>query len=216
MLSGQGGTSKRAVYEPDNAQRCKQVVCSRNWAVAIVAFFSLLVLTIAVIAAFARPSQRPCFKVADDASLTTPTPTATGPPIATNGQPFPWTDIRLPDSINPLNYDLFLHPNLTTFKFLGTVSIQLKVKKVTNFIVLHSKGLNISNYEVVDFQSNRRNITVLKMLEYPKHEQVYFLLKKDLSPSRRYTLILTFHGELNDLMAGFYRSSYTNSEGQVR
>lgn len=191
------------------------MVCSRNWAVAIVTFFTLLVLTIAIIAAFARPSQRACLQGGQEESTETAPFAVPTPPTASDGQPFPWSDIRLPDSIIPISYDIFMHPNLTTFNFLGTISIELKILKQTDFIVLHSRGLNISQYEVMHFQNNQR-IPVLKLLEYPQHEQVYFQLNRDLVTTKRYTLILTFHGVLSDLMAGFYRSSYTNSLGEKR
>ncbi len=34
--------------------------------------------------------------------------------IATNGEEFPWDDIRLPQFIKPIRYDIELTPNLTT------------------------------------------------------------------------------------------------------
>ncbi len=34
--------------------------------------------------------------------------------IATNGEEFPWDDIRLPEFIVPIRYDIELTPNLTS------------------------------------------------------------------------------------------------------
>ena len=54
-----------------------------------------------------------------------------------------WNDIRLPASISPLQYNLFLHLNLTDgqFQYSGNVEILLEVKEETDFIVLHSAQL---------------------------------------------------------------------------
>jgi len=39
--------------------------------------------------------------------------------IATNGETFPWEDIRLPTYIKPIRYDIELTPNLTTLWVKG-------------------------------------------------------------------------------------------------
>ena len=212
-VAGQGGTGKRAVYEPDGAQRCKQVVCSRNWAVAIVVIFCFLVVTIAVIAAFARPNKNvACI------DTTAPTPTDAVVPteaIATNGEKFPWDSIKLPRTVKPQNYDLTIHPNLTTFHFSGTVSIDIHVKESTPFVVFHAKKLNITSYKMYHFQSTK-SLPISRFLHYPAHEQYYLELERRLQQRSQYTMMMTFEGYLSDLMVGFYRSSYTTVDGEQR
>jgi hypothetical protein len=39
--------------------------------------------------------------------------------IATNGDTFPWDDIRLPSFIKPIRYDIELTPNLTSLWVKG-------------------------------------------------------------------------------------------------
>ena len=39
--------------------------------------------------------------------------------IATNGETFPWDDLRLPKFINPVRYDIELTPNLTSLWVKG-------------------------------------------------------------------------------------------------
>ena len=39
--------------------------------------------------------------------------------IATNGETFPWDDLRLPTFINPVRYDIELTPNLTSLWVKG-------------------------------------------------------------------------------------------------
>lgn len=52
--------------------------------------------------------------------------------------------------IVPLHYHLLLHPNLTTLRFTGSVQIQIDVHNNTNWVVLHSKGLQISKATILD------------------------------------------------------------------
>lgn len=52
--------------------------------------------------------------------------------------------------IIPLHYHLLLHPNLTSLSFTGSVQIQIDVQNNTNWVVLHSKGLQISKATIVD------------------------------------------------------------------
>lgn len=58
--------------------------------------------------------------------------------------------------IIPLHYHLLLHPNLTSLSFTGSVQIQIDVQNNTNWVVLHSKGLQISKATILD-----RNLTHL-------------------------------------------------------
>ena len=39
--------------------------------------------------------------------------------IATNGETFPWDDLRLPKFIHPVRYDIELTPNLTSLWVKG-------------------------------------------------------------------------------------------------
>lgn len=52
--------------------------------------------------------------------------------------------------IIPLHYRLLLHPNLTSLSFTGSVQIQIDVQNNTNWVVLHSKGLQISTATILD------------------------------------------------------------------
>lgn len=85
----------------------------------------IFILLVALIAAFARSGSRTC----DGQTTESVTPTAAPVEdyIATNGEKFPWRNIRLPLSISPLEYDIYLHPNLTQKKFLGDVTIKCQV-----------------------------------------------------------------------------------------
>lgn len=51
--------------------------------------------------------------------------------VATNGEPFPWDDIRLPTFIKPVRYDIELTPNLTSLWVKGKQVLLQKVKLVS-------------------------------------------------------------------------------------
>ena len=133
-------------------------------------------------------------------------------PLATTGEAFPWTDIRLPESIRPIHYDLFLHPNLTTFYCKGSVEIWLNITRVTDFIVIHSKDLNVT--EIIVTSRDQRTINVKKLLICNSLEQLYIELSEKLYPTggrRNYTLKIAFDRKLEEKLEGFYISSYNES-----
>lgn len=133
-------------------------------------------------------------------------------PLATNGQPFPWHRMRLPETVSPVHYDLFLHPNLTSLDFSGAVRIRLQVHQDTSTVVLHSKDLQVSSALLLAPEGARP----LQMLEYPAHHQLALLSDTQLTTGRRYELQLQFSANLSDSFHGFYKSSYRTSSGDVR
>ncbi|XP_061117877.1 endoplasmic reticulum aminopeptidase 1-like [Conger conger] len=134
-------------------------------------------------------------------------------PRATNGQPFPWDKMRLPETVWPLHYDLFIHPNLTTLDFTGTVQIQLEVLQDTSVIILHSRDLRISKAALLE--SSR--ILPLQVLENPEFQQV--ALQADgvtFTQGSKCAVYLEFAANLSESFHGFYKSTYRTSQGEVR
>ncbi|KAL4609489.1 endoplasmic reticulum aminopeptidase 1-like isoform X1 [Arapaima gigas] len=133
--------------------------------------------------------------------------------LATNGQPFPWAKMRLPEAVRPVHYDLLIHPNLTFLNFSGTVQIQLEILQDTKSIILHSKNLQISKAALL--VSSR--IHPLRVLELPAFEQVALLSDViTLVPGRQYIILLEFAANFSDSFHGFYKSTYRTSDGKVR
>ena len=114
----------------------------------------------------------------------------------------------------PVHYSLFMHPNLQTFDNAGSVNITFQVTMQTNFVVLHSKELNLSRTTILEGED--REIPILQRLEYPKHEQLYIEVMGALKPYREYTLWIDFKKHLEEKLEGFYISSYKTSDGQKR
>ncbi|XP_066566761.1 endoplasmic reticulum aminopeptidase 1b [Amia ocellicauda] len=136
----------------------------------------------------------------------------TDSPVATNGQPFPWNKMRLPETITPLHYDLLIHPNLTSLDFTGTAKIQVEVLQQTSAIVLHSKNLQLA--KAVLLEGDQRSL--LQILEYPPYEQVALVSKRPLAAGRLYMVLVEFAANLSESFHGFYNSAYRSSDGEVR
>ncbi|MBN3324172.1 ERAP1 aminopeptidase, partial [Atractosteus spatula] len=134
------------------------------------------------------------------------------PPVATNGQPFPWDKMRLPDAITPIHYDLLIHPNLTSLDFTGTVKIQVQVLQETSAIVLHSQNLQISKAAFLE----GAQASPLRVLELPSYEQVALVSDRALLAGHVYVVSIDFAANLSDSFHGFYKSSYRTSNGEVR
>lgn len=134
------------------------------------------------------------------------------PPIATNGQPFPWMSMRLPKTVFPVHYDLSIHPNLTTLDFSGVVRIQLDVREDTKTIVLHAKQMQVSNV----FLLSPESVRPLKVLEYHRFHQLALVSDTTLTKGRKYEVHMEFAANLSDSFHGFYKSSYHTSTGEVR
>uniref|UniRef100_A0A667XWC8 Aminopeptidase n=1 Tax=Myripristis murdjan TaxID=586833 RepID=A0A667XWC8_9TELE len=129
---------------------------------------------------------------------------------------FPWSRLRLPRYIIPLHYHLHLHPNLTTLSFSGSVRIQIHVENNTNWVVLHSKGLQISKATVLDENLAHLSDQVLPVLHNPSHEQAAIFSPRVLSRGHKYFLYIEFGAELGDGFYGFYKSTYRMSTGETR
>ncbi|XP_016428840.1 endoplasmic reticulum aminopeptidase 2-like [Sinocyclocheilus rhinocerous] len=139
-----------------------------------------------------------------------------GDNLATNGLPFPWSKVRLPNYIVPVHYHLLIHPNLTTLRFNGSVKIEIDVKNNTNWVVLHSKNLKIFTATVLDEHEAHLSDKVLSVLEYPSHEQIAIFSPKILTSGEKYFLHLEFGAPLSDGFYGFYKSTYKTKAGETR
>ncbi|CAH1788830.1 unnamed protein product [Owenia fusiformis] len=208
-----GKSDKRSVYEPNPIQRCRQIVCSQGRATVIALVVGLCIVSIALIASLARPGDQSCQKTDSDK---TPTKAPKKDDfISTNGEPFPWRDIRLPSSIIPLSYDILMHPNLTTFKYTGSIDIVLQATESTNFVIVHIKDLKI-NAQSLKPRSENKRVAIKQVLEYKAYEMLYFGLDAQLGKGQEYVLSLDFEGTLMDKLAGFYRSTYKDASGTTR
>ncbi|XP_035668606.1 endoplasmic reticulum aminopeptidase 1-like isoform X1 [Branchiostoma floridae] len=133
-------------------------------------------------------------------------------PVTASGEIFPWDDVRLPSTLVPNSYHIHLHPNLTTFKFTGNVSINVTVAKKTDMVVFHVKELKVTQSSV---KTLNNTVPIVKELEYTENEQYCLMLGQELEVGQNYIVEVHFSGELKDGLYGFYRSTYTltNDDG---
>ena len=133
---------------------------------------------------------------------------------SSNEENFPHKEILLPKDIKPERYQVYLHPNLTSFDFHGGVKIDIICDKPTRNILLHVKKLNITSYGVQDSHGNR--LPVLRVAESKKLEQYLVEMREELKRGEKYTVKFDFNGHLSNTMAGFYKSSYKTKSGKMK
>ena len=115
----------------------------------------------------------------------------------------------LPNNIKPIKYNLEIIPNFTSFKFNGVLRFNFNVIEKTDKITLNSKELDIKSALI----ASDSDIKVKKTEFDEEKEWVTFSLNKKIGLGE-YVLIVNYEGTLNDQMAGFYRSKYTDSKGK--
>uniref|UniRef100_A0A667YBT8 Aminopeptidase n=1 Tax=Myripristis murdjan TaxID=586833 RepID=A0A667YBT8_9TELE len=141
-------------------------------------------------------------------SITTPIDPAY--PNSTNGELFPWTELRLPASIRPLHYDLTLNPDLKTMTFTGHTVISMSVQHNTKRIVLHSAELNITK---ATFQLDDGKPSDVTVLEYKPRQQIAVKFTEELKAGQHLVLTLDYSANLSHNYDGFYNSSHTDKNG---
>ncbi|KAM5167988.1 endoplasmic reticulum aminopeptidase 1 isoform 1-T1 [Callospermophilus lateralis] len=138
-------------------------------------------------------------------------------PKASDGTPFPWNKMRLPEHVIPVHYDLMIHANLSTLTFSGSTEIEITASQPTSTIILHSHRLQISKATLRKGAAlERASEELLRVLEYPPHEQIALLAPEPLLTGLPYTVTIDFAGNLSESFHGFYKSTYRTKEGEVR
>lgn len=131
-------------------------------------------------------------------------------PISTNGEVFPWAQMRLPQSVRPLGYNLTLNPNLDSMTFTGRTVITMFVRHSTKHIILHSVNLNITK---ATFKLDDGEATAVTVLEYKPNQQIAVKFTEELKVGQKCVLTLDYAAELSHTYDGFYNSSYTDKDG---
>ncbi|XP_067012607.2 aminopeptidase N isoform X2 [Anabrus simplex] len=130
------------------------------------------------------------------------------------------TSSRLPTHVMPTYYRLQLMPFLTAGNFTahGDVWIQLNCSSSANNITLNIKDIDILESDVsVTHIDTGMEITIHNHI-YDKESEMYsVVLHENLDAGATYQLHIRFVSHLNDLLQGFYRSSYVDqATGSVR
>ncbi|CAH2297086.1 leucyl-cystinyl aminopeptidase [Pelobates cultripes] len=126
-------------------------------------------------------------------------------PIATNGKMFPWAKSRLPHSVQPIQYDISLHLNLSNLAFTGTVHIKLNIVENTKNIILHSSGLQITKTSVT---LAGKSLEKVEVLEYLKAEQIAIVLPEIVTKGKECVLAMEYISNFSNTYYGLYKVSY--------
>lgn len=117
----------------------------------------------------------------------------------------------LPKNVKPVHYDVTLEPSFETFEYEGTVIIDLDVVEDTTSIALNTVELKI--HETI-IQAGGVTVSSSPHLDYNKDTQTTTISFDQTIPAgQKIQLTQRFTGILNDDMAGFYRSSYKDKDG---
>ena len=119
---------------------------------------------------------------------------------------------RLPTHVVPSAYRLRLVPDLEAATFTGTVEVDVHVNDATSDVVLNAVDLEITDAEIrsADGSSSTGEVTL-----DAERDRATVSFPKEVDPGA-HVLSLGFSGVLNDLLVGFYRSTYTDQTGATR
>jgi puromycin-sensitive aminopeptidase len=116
---------------------------------------------------------------------------------------------RLPTTAVPSAYRLRIEPDLDGATFAGTVEIDLELTAPSTTIVLNANGLELDAPTVESGAST----TVGTVSLDAEHERATCRFPTELAVGA-HTLSMGFRGILNDLLVGFYRSTFTDDRGE--
>lgn len=119
----------------------------------------------------------------------------------------------LPANVKPHHYKLDLEPLFDSFKFNGDVAIQLSVEEESNFV-----SLNTLELELLDTTLQLPSGATVKPIGTTTNDDdqsTTFEFAETFKEGDKLTLNIKFIGELNDKMAGFYRSTY-EQDGETK
>ena len=126
--------------------------------------------------------------------------------------------VVLPESVRPAHYDLTLTPNFDDFTFAGEVDITIRMEPGTSEIVLNCSEIEIHTASVGWTDGNGEHEHTATGIGYDT-ENERAAITIGTGPGDGVVgdqhLRMTFTGELNDKLRGFYRSQYTNPEGET-
>lgn len=126
------------------------------------------------------------------------------------------TNVRLPKAMHPVSYELKLMPFLYSgnFTFTGDVRIKVNVTKNCQNVTLHATALKIATVDVWHIGNATHMADSRTQIDISEHyaiaaDQFYVIIfPAELEANHTYEIEIKYTGVLNDMLQGFYRSSY--------
>lgn len=117
--------------------------------------------------------------------------------------------LRLPRSIRPAHYDLLVKSDLEALTFHGLVTITVDVTEVTDRVTLNvGPRLKVSRAHVKTADGALDAIFPLEVDQ--QHERATIVLPHELLVGTRATVAIAFGSDLDNSMAGMYRSTWAH------
>lgn len=122
---------------------------------------------------------------------------------------------HLPDNAVPVHYDIevILHIEEDNFTFDGKSNIILEIRRATQNLSLHALDLTIDETATL-LDSNDIIIYTPTTHNYDNETEILTLQFDEELPPGIYSLNIQYVGILNDDLHGFFRTSYTNENGE--
>lgn len=116
----------------------------------------------------------------------------------------------LPPTVTPSHYNLSISSlNFKDWSFQGNVDIDIAIAEPTKEIVINSIELKLLTAKLIADPANPSSSVETTSFNYDEKKQRATLVFADEIPaSKKASLQITFQGNLNNDMAGFYRSKY--------
>jgi puromycin-sensitive aminopeptidase len=119
---------------------------------------------------------------------------------------------RLPRTVEPERYELTLTPDLDAATFAGEVRVTVRVNEPVTEVVLNAVDLEIHSVELVGEDGTLLSGEV----SIDEAEERAIIGLGGTADPGAWQLHLTFTGNLNDKLAGFYRSTFKDEDGNER
>ncbi|KAF9432108.1 hypothetical protein BGZ76_011251 [Entomortierella beljakovae] len=120
--------------------------------------------------------------------------------------------VVLPTNVTPSHYTLTITPDLKEYTFRGYVEIDINVNEATTTIQINTKELTLK-WGRVDIEGKTHEATDIAFNESRETTTLTFETELQKGPA---VLSIYYDGILNDKMAGFYRSSYKDTDGNSK
>jgi len=118
---------------------------------------------------------------------------------------------RLPRTIVPQRYDITLEPDLGAATFAGECVTEVEVVEPTNTLVCNAAELVVQE-AWVELMGGGERIDPESITLDPHTERLTLAFTPELAAGE-YRFHTRFDGVLNDKLCGFYRSTFTDTEG---
>ncbi|XP_063881368.1 glutamyl aminopeptidase-like isoform X4 [Scylla paramamosain] len=134
--------------------------------------------------------------------------------VRSNGRP--WEEsFRLPETVIPEHYELYMHPDLSAKTFSGRVTISLTSQEPRDHFLVHSQWLTITNTSLISKKGNQsQDVHIIEAFSYEPHQ--FWVVRMDQVEAGSFELTLHFSGSLINGILGYYYSDYTDGNGKSR